>query len=270
MTKFYKYSSSGNDFIVIDNCDGKQDVANKEKWAHLCKRCFGIGADGVVFLESSDEYDFHMRYLNADGGEENMCGNATRAITDFYKMISGTRNLDFKFSTRNGVYTSSVDGDTIWVEMTEIYDQDLVDISGKYPEAIDSYYINTGVEHCVFLTYDCQEIDVITIGRKVRNDADFPRGTNANFIHKIDEGEYRIRTYERGVEDETYACGTGNVAAACMLWDKGLESSEEIEFQTNGGILFVKKIDGAVYLGGQTKYIYSGEFNEKILIHIPL
>lgn len=262
MTKFRKYSSNGNDFIVIDNRDGAQDTSNREKWAKLCKRCFGIGADGVVFLEASDRHDFHMRYLNADGNEENMCGNATRAIAHFFKEITNSRNLDFEFSTRNGVYTAGIDGDVIWVHMTEIRDADLLDVSGKYEDAIDSYYINTGVEHCVYLTFDCLEIDVEKIGQHIRYDKDFERGTNVNFIHKIDEAEYRIRTYERGVEGETFACGTGNVAAACMLWDRGHETHDEIEFQTNGGILFVKRVDGLIYLGGQTQHVYSGEFND--------
>ena len=262
MTKFYKYSSNGNDFIVIDNRDNKQDVANQALWERLCRRCFGIGADGVVFLEASKRHDFHMRYLNADGTEESMCGNATRAITHFYKTITNSANADFEFSTKNGVYTSCVDGDVIWVHMTEIRDVDLIDVSGKYSEAIDSYYVNTGVEHCVYYTFNCQDIDVAQVGRNIRYESEFVNGTNVNFTHKIDEGEYRIRTYERGVEEETFACGTGNVAAACMLWDKGIETREEIEFQTNGGILFVKKIDGLIYLGGQTVQVYSGEFND--------
>lgn len=262
MTNFSKYSSNGNDFIVIDNRDGKQDVHNIEKWQRLCQRCFGIGADGVVFLESSDDYDFHMRYLNADGGEVSMCGNATRAITDFYKHVSDSHNADFTFTTKSGVYSSGMDGDVIWVHMTTIRDEDLYDIAGKYEEAIDSMYVNTGVEHCVYMVYDAQEVDVESVGRRIRNDKDFPEGTNTNFIHKIDDGEYRIRTYERGVEGETFACGTGNVAAACMLWDKGHESADEIEFQTNGGILFVKRAGEAIYLGGQTKLVYTGEFND--------
>ncbi|MFG1493397.1 diaminopimelate epimerase [Halobacteriovorax sp. ZH4_bin.1] len=262
MTKFSKYSSNGNDFILIDNRDGKQEVSNTEKWQQLCQRCFGIGADGVVFLESSDKYDFHMRYLNADGNEESMCGNATRAITDFYRRTTGTKNTDFKFTTGSGLYSSGIEGDVIWVHMTVIKDADLYDLTNKYEDAQDSYYINTGVEHSVFMVYDAQEVDVDTVGRRVRFDEDFPRGSNANFINQIDEGEWRIRTYERGVEAETFACGTGNVAAACMLWDKEYEHRDEIEFLTNGGILFVKRVDGFIYLGGQTKLVYTGEFND--------
>lgn len=262
MTKFSKYSSNGNDFIVIDNRDGAQDVHNIEKWQQLCQRNFGIGADGVVFLESSSEHDFHMRYLNADGGEVSMCGNATRAITDFYKRATNNHNSDFRFTTKSGIYSSGMDGDVIWVHMSAISDEDLYDLTGIYDEAIDSMYVNTGVEHCVFLVYDALEVDVETLGKQIRNNSTFPHGTNANFINKIDEGEYRIRTYERGVEGETFACGTGNVATACMLWDRGLEHRDEIEFQTNGGILFVKRVDEQIYLGGQTKLVYTGEFND--------
>ncbi len=256
---FYKYSSTGNDFILLDNRDESCPVNDKKYWQRLCSRRTSVGADGVIFLESSEEFDFHMRYLNADGGEVSMCGNGTRALTHFYHFLTKVDKPTYTFSTMNGVYNSQIDGDTIWIEMTEAYDKQIVDNSQLYSKNIDSYYMNTGVPHCIYLVDDVEEVELVSEGRRIRNHSLFPNGVNTNFISKISEDSYKVRTYERGVEDETLSCGTGITACAHFLWDKGVETSSPINFQSRGGELVLKKEDNSVFFGGPTEMIYKGK-----------
>lgn len=255
--EFYKYSSTGNDFILIDNRDGKVDTNDKNYWQKLCARRTGIGADGVIFLEKDSQCDFKMKYLNADGGEVAMCGNGTRALTHFYIQMTGSNKEELKFSTMNGFYCAKASRDFVWVEMTEAYDQEIVDNSKKYSPHKGSYYMNTGVPHCVYFVDDVDVVNVYEAGRKIRYDGIFPEGVNINFISSDNE-EYKVRTYERGVEDETLSCGTGITACAHFLWNKGIEGRDELKFKSRGGELTVKREDGKIFFGGPTEIIYKG------------
>jgi diaminopimelate epimerase len=256
--EFFKYSSTGNDFILLDNREGKCPVSDKNYWQNLCSRRLSIGADGVIFVENSNEHDFHMRYLNADGGEVSMCGNGTRAIAHFFKYLTKTSKKEVSFSTMNGVYRAQFDGEIIWIEMTEAYDQQTVDNSQLYSDKIDSYYMNTGVPHNSYLVKDVEEVDIVKVGREIRYNEIFENGINTNFISKVSECNYKVRTYERGVEDETLSCGTGITACAHFLWAKGIETNQVIRFQSRGGELVVKKDGETIFFGGPTQMIYKG------------
>ena len=254
--EFWKYSAHGNDFLLIDNRDSSIKTDDVIFWKDVCKRRLGVGADGVIFVENSKKYDFHMRYLNADGGEVAMCGNGTRAISHFYKNnCLSSDQTDFIFSTKSGVYRSIIEGDFVSVEMTEAYDENLIDVS-KLFKAHDSFYLNTGVPHCVYLVSDVEAIDVVKNGREIRNNSLFSEGVNINFISKLKD-KYAIRTYERGVEDETLSCGTGITAAAHMLFKE--ISENRITFKSRGGELTVTRVDKSLYYGGKVNLIYKGE-----------
>ena len=258
--KFTKYSSTGNDFIVIDNMCGECNAVDALIWKKLCQRRFGIGADGVLFLNSSDEFDFSMRYLNADGGEVAMCGNGTRAISHFFLNKYGRGDLQTcHFQTSKGHYLAELEGNFSWIEMTEVYDQELFQIDDFFSEALSSFYVNTGVPHCVYFVDDVSDIDVVKVGREIRYNEMFLDGVNVNFISKDERKDYyQIRTYERGVEDETFACGTGALASALSLFKEDT-SLKLIKFQALGGSLLIKKNDEKFFLGGETEVIYKGE-----------
>ncbi len=257
---FWKYSAHGNDFVVLDNRSGEIDGANHHFWKDICSRRTGVGADGVLFVENSEKYDFHMRYLNSDGGEVSMCGNGARAISHFYSSHQDIFKHELCFSTKEGVYRSFLDkeSDFVSIEMTEFYDENKIEISSFY-NSLDSYYANTGVPHCVYLVDDIQEIDVETEGRRIRNLEIFPDGVNVNFISKIGD-KYAIRTYERGVEGETLSCGTGTTAAAHFIFKiEADESLNEMTFIARGGELKVSREGDKLFYGGKVHLIYKGQ-----------
>lgn len=260
LMKFSKYSASGNDFIVIDNRSGNCDTADKNYWQKLCERRLSIGADGVLFLLNSPGVDFEMRYLNADGAEVAMCGNGTRALSHFFCQQNGISEKDkIVFKTKNGKYESSVKNNIVHVWMTEYYDIQKIDLKGKLASLKHQafYYSNTGVPHCVFLVDDVESVDVVSLGRQLRYDKDFEAGVNTNFISKAQNG-YKIRTYERGVEDETLSCGTGITAAARALWDLKLAKDSSLSFYSRGGTLSVYKNDDKVFFGGEVHHVFDG------------
>ncbi len=260
MIKFTKYSATGNDFIMIDNRDGVVLTNERDLWQGLCQRGMSIGADGVIFVENSTKYHFHMKYLNADGGEVAMCGNGSRAISHYFAKLNDLGSCELEFSTLNSHYKSFVDHDFVWVEMSEYYDIEKIALNGLFTKVnrLDQYYCNTGVPHVCFLVDDVNVIDIVKLGREVRLNSIFEEGVNVNFISKSKEN-YLVRTYERGVENETLSCGTGITACARFLWDKKIESSNEIKFLSRGGDLSIKRDEDKVYLGGEVKRIYEGQ-----------
>ncbi|EQC47129.1 diaminopimelate epimerase [Bacteriovorax sp. Seq25_V] len=260
MIKFTKYSATGNDFIMIDNRDGVVLTNERDLWQGLCKRGLSVGADGVIFVENSEKYHFHMKYLNADGGEVAMCGNGSRAISHFFAKLNDLGKCELEFSTLNSHYKSVVDHDFVWVEMNEYYDVDLINLDGQFDQIVRKahYYSNTGVPHTCFLVDDVNALDVVSLGRKVRLDPMFNEGVNVNFISKKGR-DYLVRTYERGVENETLSCGTGITACARFLWGKNLEKIDEIKFISRGGDVTIKREQEKVFLGGEVKRIYEGQ-----------
>lgn len=253
---FDKYSGTGNDFIVLDNRTNSFDSSDSKLWQRLCDRRFGIGADGVLFFNNSDEYDFEMTYLNADGGEVGMCGNGARALTSFAKKIQFDKT-DFKFKTRDGVYSSEVlKSGEIKLEMTQLNEIGLIEVTDLV-ESTNSFYMNTGVPHCVFFLNNISTISIDELGSKVRYDKRFTEGCNANFAEVLGEGELKVRTYERGVEGETLACGTGAVACA-WAYRELYKSVDVVKVQVPGGDLRIIFEGDKVYLCGKAEKIFSG------------
>lgn len=260
--EFEKYSGTGNDFIVIDNRTGHCDKVGKDEWAKLCKRGLSVGADGVLLLEESEKTDFKMVYLNADGGEVGMCGNGARCIVHFYWKKTEKEKAKFSFETRDGVYQGEVvSEDYVDVQMTEIFDEQKVHLDNLV-ECESSFYINTGVPHSVFYMSDVDSIDICKMGSKVRFDDRFKNGANANFCEEVSAGKIKMRTYERGVENETLACGTGAVAAA-IGYRKNFKKEDEVLVMMPGGDLTIKFKDDEIYLCGKVENIYSGKIVQK-------
>lgn len=256
---FEKYCATGNDFVVLDNRNNSFDPLNKKLWIKVCDRRFGVGADGVLFFNDSNDHDFEMVYLNADGGEVGMCGNGARALTTFASKIQFDKR-SFSFKTRDGVYQSEVlkFGD-VKLEMVELLDEQKYDVSDLI-DSEKSFFINTGVPHSVFFLDNVSNVDIKTLGAKVRYDDMFPGGCNANFVKIESEGRLTLRTYERGVEDETLACGTGAVACA-IAYRKLFKEINTVDVKVLGGELKIVFEDSKIYLCGKAQKIFSGVIN---------
>ena len=227
-TDFKKYQGTGNDFIIFNNLDASLPKLTKEKIAHLCHRRFGIGADGLMLLEKADGYDFRMVYFNSDGSESTMCGNGGRCLVKFAFDL-GLISDKTLFVAIDGPHTAFVKNNDVHLGMMDVYDIE------RNPE---SAFLNTGSPHYVELCTAVADINVFEKGKKIRYSEQFaPGGTNVNFLELLTENTIEVRTYERGVEDETYSCGTGVTAAAIIASYKGYSSP--IQVKTKGGNLQV-------------------------------
>jgi len=205
---FYKYQGTGNDFILIDNRTGRFDSKNEQLVSILCDRRFGIGADGLMLLEDHDKYDFTMRYYNSDGKEATMCGNGGRCIAAFAVHHDIVRTPEhFRFMAVDGLHEAKYENGVVSLKMTE---------TGKIDTKSDHIFLDTGSPHYVTFVKDNSAIDIVKEGSKIRYSEEFKpiRGSNVNFVQIIDDKTIKMRTYERGVEDETLSCGTGAVASA--------------------------------------------------------
>lgn len=253
--QFYKYQGTGNDFVILDNRDGKYDGLTKEQVSFLCNRRFGIGADGLMILNNHPNYDFEMIYFNADGKESSMCGNGGRCLVKFAYDI-GMVQTDYTFLAADGVHEASINVDgTVALKMNDV---DVVE------QNKGDFILNTGSPHYIMLTNDVMQLDVYKKGRDIRYSNAFKEnGINVNFVEQTDEPDKIIvRTYERGVEDETFSCGTGVTAAAlvCHHNDNGFN---RVEVQTKGGELSVEydKIGDSyknVWLNGPAVKVFEG------------
>lgn len=228
---FYKYQGTGNDFVILDNRDGRYDGLTKEQVALICKRRFGVGADGLMLLNTHADYDFEMKYYNADGGESTMCGNGGRCLVKFAYDL-GMIKTTYNFLAIDGPHEASVD-------LNGLVSLKMVDVDGVQQQNGD-FILNTGSPHFVTFSRDVMSEDVFTRGREIRNSAPFAaQGINVNFVEQLDDSyRIKVRTYERGVEDETYSCGTGVTAAALVCYhnDNGFN---RVEIDTLGGRLSV-------------------------------
>ena len=262
---FYKMSGSGNDFILIDNRHGQVNEENLSQWiASVCRRKHSVGADGLIFIENSKLADFKWRYFNADGGEAEMCGNGGRCVARLAHMI-GLAGKSLSFETLAGVVRAEVHGKRVKLEMPEPSRVVLGYSLQVESEAVTVHSVTVGVPHVVLWVDDIASAPISVMGPAIRYHEHFaPAGTNVNFLQHRDDGILAIRTYERGVEDETLACGTGSVAAALVAAESGLIQSPGV-LQTWGGeslkIHFEKKENGFsnVYLEGDAKVIYEGK-----------
>jgi diaminopimelate epimerase len=266
---FMKMSGSGNDFILIDHRESflKEDRL-KEFIRKVCRRRISVGADGLILIEQSKKADFKWRFYNADGSEAEMCGNGGRCVARF-AYLKGIAGPSLKFETSAGILSAQVDGKKVKLEMTKPFGLKLdetIFIDGE--EQIFSS-INTGVPHTVLFAEDLEGLDIIRIGRAIRYHAFFaPGGTNANFVRVEKDSQLLIRTYERGVEDETLACGTGAVASALVAAFKGLVKSP-VSIKTRGGevLTVYYEIEARevkrVFFEGEVHIIYEAEMWEE-------
>ncbi len=234
MLTFTKMNGAGNDFVMLDNRDGKLAL-DKAQIAQLCDRHRGIGADGLLAIEPAQNgADFRMRYYNADGGEAEMCGNGARCFARFAQKVTGKPG-DLSFETQAGVITAKFFGDIVQIQMSEPHSlrlNDALDVAG---EKLTVHSLNTGVPHAVVFVENLEGTDIRKLGAALRYHPHFaPKGTNANFVQKVGPQAIAIRTYERGVEDETLACGTGMVACA-LIFHELTGAASPVQVKVRGG-----------------------------------
>jgi len=258
MLRFYKYHGAGNDFILLDERNTPINLSNQEI-AFLCDRHKGIGADGLMRLIDSSEYDFEMRYYNSDGKESTMCGNGGRCIVSFAFDI-GIQKSDYQFLAIDGLHKAKI----LQLDRNEkIIELGMIDVDNVYNNT--DFIINTGSPHHLNFLSDIENINVNEEGRKIRYSEKFKaEGINVNFIEE-QENELFVRTYERGVENETLACGTGVTAAAIGSSIRQGLKYNEFHIKTLGGKLKVNfKIESnthftEVKLTGPATFVYQGE-----------
>ncbi|MDR1577386.1 MAG: diaminopimelate epimerase [Deltaproteobacteria bacterium] len=269
---FHKYSGHGNDFVIIDNWNGPIPDAEQSLVSRLLSRPkYGIGADGVVFIGvGPDEVDFAVRFFNSDGSEADMCGNASRCAAHLAHILNiAPANMAFK--TKAGVVESTVKEKQVSVQLPKISRPEgaaLVEVEGFS----QTYYrINTGVSHAVAFVDDIEAINVGKYGRAVRYHSSFsPDGANVDFVQVVGDNVLTVRTYERGVEAETLACGTGVTASALLAASQGLVKGSSVVCHTRGGEDLTVRYEGPpeapekVFLEGAVRYIFSGQVGPDI------
>ncbi|TYB79641.1 diaminopimelate epimerase [Bizionia myxarmorum] len=255
MTTFYKYQGTGNDFVMIDNRQLLFDKNNTKHIKALCNRRFGIGGDGLILLENHDSLDFKMVYYNADGNESTMCGNGGRCIVAFANFLKIIENRA-KFMAIDGEHEALIDGDLVKLQMQNVSD---VQVNKAH------VFLNTGSPHHVQMAADLKNVDIKTIGSQIRYGEPYnDTGTNVNFVTKNSDTNFSVRTYERGVEDETLSCGTGVTAVAIAMHATGETKNNLIKLNTEGGALqvsFEKSPSGYynIWLIGPATQVFKGE-----------
>lgn len=253
--QFYKYHGTGNDFILIDNRNKAVNVSKKEI-AALCHRRFGIGADGLMLLQEKAGFDFQMLYYNADGGETSMCGNGGRCIVQFAKDLGIIEDKAY-FLAIDGTHRATIDNGKVALGMIPVK---------NYQQTSDACILDTGSPHYVTYRNSLKDFDVFREGAAVRNSPAYKaEGINVNFVEQIGANELFVRTFERGVEAETYSCGTGVVAASLADYLKHQDSPTMRKIKTLGGNLEVhfnysdKEFD-QIILKGPAQFVFKGEW----------
>lgn len=253
---FYKYHGTGNDFILIDNRELSFDKKDVQLIKKLCHRRFGIGADGLILLENTDEADFKMSYFNSDGHLSSMCGNGGRCIVAFAKHL-GIINEKTRFLAPDGFHTATLTPKGVALQMKNVSQ---IEHIGK------DFYLNTGSPHYVKIIDSHEDWDTVAEGKKIRYNNRFKaEGTNVNFL-SFENDTINLSTYERGVEDETYSCGTGTVAAAIVAGL--LDNKETHQLHTKGGMLEVRYTKRGeafkdIILEGSATMVFEGEIEVK-------
>ena len=253
--EFFKYQGTGNDFVILDNRENKYLGLTVKQVKHICNRRFGIGADGLMLLTKKEGYDFEMIYFNADGNESSMCGNGGRCLVKFaYHM--GIHKSTYHFIAPDGEHDADIGID----HMIRLKMKNVSSVAQHSSYAI----LNTGSPHFVKFATNVKDIDVVETGREIRNSKEFKeQGINVNFVESIDEDSIFVRTYERGVEDETMSCGTGVTAAALVCYHNDTGYNDVTVF-TKGGKLTVEydRLDddnyANIFLCGPAEKVYEG------------
>lgn len=255
---FYKYHGAGNDFIVLNNLDNSfSKILNTKIIQKLCERHFGIGADGLIVLENDTEYDFYMKYYNADGKESTMCGNGGRCIVSFAYGL-GIVKEKVKFNAIDFIHNAII-------HSAEYISLQMIDVE-QIMQFDDDLVLNTGSPHYIKFVKNINDLDVFKYGREIRNKKEFsPDGINVNFVEPA-ENFIKIRTYERGVEAETNACGTGSVAAVIAYLKNKEDGDYNLNVLTKKEELNVKFTKSKnqfknIFLSGAVKFVYKGQYN---------
>ena len=255
---FHKYQGTGNDFIILDNRDGRYDQLTTEQVQFLCNRRLGIGADGLMMLNVKEGYDFEMKYFNSDGRQSSMCGNGGRCLVKFAFNNGIKKNL-YHFIASDGPHDAEIDDDgTVSLKMKDV-------------TAINEYHgdfvLDTGSPHYVKVVGDVESINVFQKGRDIRNSNAFVKeGINVNFVEQKDDDEIIVRTYERGVEDETWSCGTGVTASALVCYHNEI-GFNNVVVDTKGGKLtvefdrFADESYKNIWLCGPAEKVFEGTIN---------
>lgn len=258
-THFYKYQGAGNDFILLDNRNNWFKDTDKQTVSKLCNRRFGVGADGMMLLQDHNNYDFEMRYFNADGNPGSMCGNGGRCIVAFAKHL-GIIDTETNFLAVDGPHYAKISEEGNWIDL-QMIDIDKIDKDGA------AYVLNTGSPHYVTEVKDLETLDVFTNGYNIRNNDTYKsEGINVNFVEDLGDHLF-VRTFERGVEDETYACGTGVTAVALsMAKHKNNIGHIDTPVKVLGGELNIQfDYDGEsfrnVFLCGPAEKVFEGDLN---------
>ncbi|MCK0147754.1 diaminopimelate epimerase [Arenibacter sp. F26102] len=253
LLNFYKYQGTGNDFVMIDN---RQDVFPKDNVklvSFLCDRRFGIGADGLILLENDETTDFKMVYYNSDGRQSTMCGNGGRCIVAFANYL-GIVDKNTSFMAVDGLHNATIENGIVGLEMQNV---------NEIKEKANSLFLNTGSPHHVQLVEGLKDFDVRKEGEKLRYGLYGEQGSNINFVGQASEDTFNVRTYERGVEDETLSCGTGVTAVALAMNHSGKTKSNIVKIVTPGGNLEVKFQNNEngydnIWLTGPAQLVFKG------------
>ena len=255
---FYKYQGTGNDFILADNRKAEYSL-NTKQVKHLCDRRFGIGADGLMLLNLKQDFDFEMKYYNADGKEGSMCGNGGRCMAKFAYHL-GIHREKYRFLAADGIHEAEIDMDGI------------VSLKMKDVKTIRKFHndfiVDTGSPHYIKMASNVMDLDVFRKGSEIRNSKEFEEeGINVNFVEQMREADkITVRTFERGVEDETFSCGTGVTAAALVCYHNE-NGFNDVEVKTLGGTLTVEfdRVDDNKYeniwLCGPAEKVYEGSID---------
>ncbi len=252
--KFYKYQGTGNDFVMIDNRD-LSFPKNQPLIERLCDRRFGIGGDGLILLENDDTTDFKMVYYNSDGNESTMCGNGGRCLVAFANFLN-VFDKKATFNAIDGLHEAEINDNIVKLKMIDV---ETISRDG------DNFVMNTGSPHFVQYVSDIENYDVYKNGHNIRNNETYKaEGINVNFVEKINDNQLFVRTYERGVEDETYSCGTGVTASALSFMKD--QNISEVKVKVLGGDLKVYAQQNGttfnnIWLEGPALQVFSGNFD---------
>lgn len=254
--KFSKYQGTGNDFVMIDNRNNTFQKENNKLVAYLCDRKFGIGGDGLILIENDNSSDFKMVYYNSDGNESTMCGNGGRCLVAFAENLNVIKQ-SCSFIAIDGMHHAEINDEIVALQMIDVSE---IQISENH------VFLNTGSPHHVVVVDDVDNFDVFNEGKQIRYSEDYaPSGTNVNFVQQISEDYFKVRTYERGVENETLSCGTGATAVAIAMFETEKTSKNKLHIEVPGGLLtvsFAKMNDGSysqVILSGPAQKVFEGE-----------
>ena len=267
---FTKMNGCGNDFIIIDNRSGMVSADLLHFARRVCRRKISVGADGLILIETDGELDFRWQFFNADGSRAEMCGNGARCAARF-AYLNGIAGSKMIFGTDAGAIAAEVIGDNARIKMTDPFDL-VCDAVFKLRDGEQTVnHLNTGVPHAVIETSDLENVPVVDRGREIRHHPHFaPAGTNVNFVAVRKAGAIRVRTYERGVEDETLACGTGCVASALVTAVRHGWASPIAVTTRSGGVLTIYferagQAFRSVYLEGDARIVYTAELQAEAL-----